>query len=70
MTLWTWEHAALWIFYAVLCWVAVLSGGCALIPQSAVVPAVVPVRQVTVMTEQPWWVQNAESFVRSREPVE
>ena len=65
-----WEHAVLWLAAAVLCWVAVLSGGCSLIPQTAVTPAVVPVRQVAVLTEPPWWVQNAESFVRSREPVE
>jgi len=69
MTLWTWEHAALWIFYAVLCWVAVLSGGCTLIPQPAVVVAPVAVRQVTAM-ERPRWADNAESFVRSQEPVE
>ena len=25
MTLWTWEHAALWTAFAVLCWCAVLA---------------------------------------------
>ena len=69
MTLWTWEHAALWTAFAVLCWCAVLSGGCTLIPQPAVVPAVVPVRQVAVI-ERPWWADNADAFIRSREPVE
>ena len=65
MTLWTWEHAGLWLAAAVLCWVAVLSGGCTLIPQ----PAVAPVRQVAVI-ERPWWADNADAFLRSREPVE
>jgi hypothetical protein len=69
MTLWTWEHAVLWLAAAAACWLAVLSGGCTLLPQSAVAPAVVPLRPVTVMAE-PWWVHNADAFIRSREPVE
>jgi hypothetical protein len=68
MTLWTWEHAVLWLAAAAVCWLAVLSG-CTLIPQSDLAPAVVPLRPVTVM-ERPWWVDNADAFVRSREPVE
>jgi hypothetical protein len=68
MTLWTWEHAVLWLAAAAACWLAVLSGGCSLIPQSAVAPVPV-VRPVTVM-ERPWWADNADAFVRSREPVE
>ena len=59
------EHAGLWWAFAALCWVAVLSG-CAIIPQAAVTPAVVPVRQVTVLTEPPWWVQNARRFVEEQ----
>jgi hypothetical protein len=65
-----WEHVGLWGAFAVLCWVTVLSG-CVLVPQPAVVsvPASVA-RQVTVMQAKPWWVENADAFVRSREPVE
>jgi hypothetical protein len=63
-----WEHVALWMAFAVLCLCGVCCG-CSLIPQTAVTPGVVPVRQVTLMAE-PWWVQNAESYVRSREPVQ
>ena len=62
-----WEHAVLWLAAAVLCWVAVLSGGCTLIPQPAVVPAVAPVvRQVIVLPDAPWWVQNARRFVEEQ----
>jgi hypothetical protein len=69
MTLWTWEHAVLWLAAAAACWLAVLSGGCTLIPQPAVAPVPVAVRHVTAM-ERPWWVDNADAFIRSREPVE
>ena len=63
-----WEHVALWMAFAVLCLCGVCCG-CTLIPQPAVVPAVVPVRQVAVM-ERPWWADNAEAYVRSRESVQ
>ena len=64
----TWEHAALWTAFAVLCLCGVCCG-CTLIPQPAVVVAPVPVRQVTAM-ERPWWADNADAFVRSRESVQ
>jgi hypothetical protein len=62
----TWEHAALWTAFAVLCLCGVCCG-CTLIPQPAVVVA--PVRQVTAM-ERPWWADYADAFVRSRESVQ
>ena len=60
-----WEHVALWTAFAALCLCGVCCGG-SLIPQPAVVPAVVPVRQVIVLPDAPWWVQNARRFVEEQ----
>ena len=61
-------QGAIWLFLAIICAVALLSGCVQFAPATPAVPVVMPpaepaTRPVIVLPDAPWWVPNARRFV-------